>query len=507
MFYRRLSAFGVSSSMVRSLLVPRRFQSSEADASFAHINRNVMWGLWNEGNLFSLSVPELSYYLRVHCGVEKDHNHVPLTEDNFTILKKSALVRMVEELLSAEQQAECITKQEDTMDSINRSLVISDYDRVEESLDEADEYGDWGAEPGFEHSDSPRRRSVDFMEISPGRMGEAYDPLVCRAYQLLHENITADVKVRKLTDYSKLPGQKANFDARKDFYSIQKVSPYEANRSRFSAALEWCLLNLWNINMPAELNIGAGKVLFYRGVAKQNKNVLPIWTLQKHIHGQHPYVWFAVANETNKLESVENSLVKKLNLTLTEDYTTTYRLTVRRMAETYDLVLNESLQCLTVQRPWDRFLVSHYVRAKMPDLRYLVRARHPIKKRIADLYLETEILRRTRDSVQSVLIPELGDVVYCCERQTRKWTTRTPKTNTLITLVETRRTPLIITRLGDEGSRLEYEWIVTLPEKAEQVDVQTFCHELWEMGSLLADSLTDGMEEFLAHTMSASSIF
>ncbi|EPY28128.1 hypothetical protein STCU_05287 [Strigomonas culicis] len=300
------------------------------------------------------------------------------------------------------------------------------------------------------------------------------------------------------------PGESQN---KEDCFTIAKVDAYEANKTRFRRALEWCLLNSWNVNLPAELNMGAGKILFYQNLAKQNKRVLPLWTLQHHVAGQHPYAWFAVANERNARESVEGRLLPQLSMEPLQDETTTYRLSVRRMGESFDVVLNDNLQCVSVNRPWDRFFVSHYVRQRMPDVRFLVRARHPMKKKVADLYLESDILRRTRDSVQSVLIPELGDVTYCCERQVRKWVTRTPKTNTQIQLVETRRTPLIISRLGDEGQRLECEFIVPLPTKAERVDVAAFCDEMWEFGNRLAQSLEEEMADFMAHTMSTSATF
>nr|VDZ48110.1 MRB1-associated_protein/GeneDB:LmjF.33.2730 [Leishmania donovani] len=256
--------------------------------------------------------------------------------------------------------------------------------------------------------------------------------------------------------------------------------------------------------MNGELNIGAGRVIFYRTIAKQNRNTLPLWTLQRHLYAYHPYVWFAIASASNA-EAME-ALAERLGMKLVQDATTSYKISIRRSSELLDGELNAQLQCTKMNRPWDRFLVTHYVRSQMPDLRFLVRARHPIKKRIVDAYLETDILRSTRDSVQSVLSPELGEVCYCCERVIRKWAMRTQAGVTL-QLVETRRTPLIITKAGDEGERLEYEWIVVLPQKAERVDVAALSAELWDYGNLLARELEPGMEEFLSHTMTAAASY
>ncbi|EKF26670.1 hypothetical protein MOQ_009630 [Trypanosoma cruzi marinkellei] len=457
----------------------RRQATSAPSGDFSHVTHNTVWGLWNEGNLFSLSVPELAFFLQEHCNVA---NVDPRA-------KKSALVRQVEEILSAEQ-ANMTVQQEDNP----HTVVVTDYDKAEEGLDEADEYGDWGAEPGFED-----RRELDFMELSPGRMGERYEALSPRAYQLMHSEISSDVGIACI-DPSKLPGHSKV----KNCLTPVDVKPNDANKMHFRNAFEWCLMNIWNMNMPGELNIGAGKVLFYRQVAKQNRNVLPLWTLQKHLYAQHPYAWFAIASESNV--GAMEGLAAKLGMTLVQEPTTSYKVNIRRMNDFFDCELNGQMKCTMLNKPWDRFLVSHYVRTKMPDLRYTVRARHPIKKRVSDAYLEADILRSTRESVQSVLSPELGDVVYCCERVIRKWAMRTA-TGATLQLVETKRTPLIITRAGDEGERLEYEWIVPLPQQAERIDVASLTDELWEYGNKLAEALEEGMEELMAHTMTAVSSY
>lgn len=486
-----ISDFAASSDSTspQSLIVPRRFQASAADVNqHSHITHSLVWGLWNEGNLFSLSIPELQYFL------SQQQNGRPIDPH----AKKSTLVRQVEELLSAEQANLSVPQEDDGTTSsagaTSPSVFVSDYDHVEDALDEADDYGDWGAEPGFE-----QKRKVDFMEISPARAGERYDPIIPRSFQLFHSDISADVQMRGVSP-SKFPG----YRNKKEVFTVAPVNPNQANKLRFRAAFEWCLLNIWNMNMPGEINIGAGKALYYRQVAKQNRNVLPLWALQKHLYRQHPYVWFAIATESN-VASIEE-FAAKLGMKLTQEATTSYKVMIRRMGELLDAELNAQLQCVKLNRPWDRLLVTHFIRSKAPDLRLLVRARHPIKKRIVDAYMETDILRSTRDTVQSVLSPELGDIAYCCERVIRKWSMRIPSGVTL-QLVETKRTPLIITRAGDEGERLEYEWIAQIPQRAERVDVAVLSDELWDYGIRLAQEMETGMEDLMAHTMSASASY
>ncbi|KAG5495250.1 hypothetical protein JKF63_02305 [Porcisia hertigi] len=474
-----------SATAATTLVHKRRWQSSSAPSKdFTHITHDLVWGLWNEGNLFSLSAPELMYYLQQHQQRVGGGSAFVIDPQ----AKKSTLVRQVEEVLSAEQ-ADIAVPQD-----VGTTVTMTGSDRVEETLDEADEYGDWGAEPGFEE-----RRHIDYMEFNPLRMGERYEVLVPRAYQLLHSDLSADVGLTAVNP-SKLPGQSKN----KLAYLVSKVNVDKANEQHFCRGLEWCLANLWNTNMSGELNIGAGRAIFYRSIAKQNRNTLPLWTLQRHLYAYHPYVWFAIASASN-VEAMEK-LAERLGMKLVQDATTSYKIGIRRAGDLLDGELNAELRCTKLNRPWDRFLVTHYVRSQMPDLRFVVRARHPIKKRIVDAYLEADILRSTRDSVQSVLSPELGDVCYCCERVIRKWAMRT-QTGVTLQLVETRRTPLIITKAGDEGERLEYEWIVVLPQKAERIDIAALSTELWDYGNLLAKELEPGMEEFLSHTMTAAASY
>lgn len=464
-----------------TLLLSRRWQATAPQGAqdFSHVTKNMVWGLWNEGNLFSLSVPELGAFLRSHCNVEVD-----------PAAKKSALVRQVEEVMSAEQPSLTV-EAEDTV----ANITANEYRTQGGDLfEEADVYGDWGAEPGFEG-----RKELDFMELSPSKMGLGYDPLSPRAFQLLHDHCASDVGL-SVVNPSKLPGHK---EIREAFVAVP-VTAYDTNKVRFRRAFKWCAANLWNMNMQGEINIGAGKALYWRQAAKYNRNILPIWTCQQHLYNAHPYTWFAVAHESN-VAAIE-ALAAKLGMGLTQEPVTSYKVTIKRSRDQFDCELNAQLQCTQLNKAWDRFLVTHYLRNNMPDLRMLVRARHPIKKRIADAFFETDILRMTRDSVQSVLTPELGDVTYCCERVVRKWSSTLP-CGVKLQLVETKRTPLIVTIQGEEGERLEYEYIVQIPQQAENIDLQRLSDELWDYGNEFAKVLEDGMQELAAHTMPSSAAF
>lgn len=454
--------------------------SSDDSGAFT---KNRVWGLWNEGNLFSMSVDELAAFLRAHS-----------TEPIEKGARKSALVRRVEEMMAAEQPT-LVNAETDTAPPAEDEYAAKGVDL----LDEADMYGDWGADHGFES-----RRGLDFLEVSRDAIVDSRQSkkgyLGPRAFQLLHNEATADVGLGRF-DPSKLPG----CSGMKSSLCSVMVPSEEANKVRFRRAFKWCATNLWNMNLDGEINVGAGKALYWRGVAKHNKNVLPLWTVQAHLKNTHPYTWFAVAHETNVTDA--ERLAGQLGMTLTQEPETSYKVMVRRpRGDVLDVELNAQLQCTLVNRPWDRILCTHMLRAKMPDLRFLVRARVPLKQRFTDAYFETQLLRMTQDSVQSLLQPDLGTVEYTCERTIRKWTTELAAGGKL-QLVETKRTPLIITRQGDEGERIEYELIAQMPQQAERVDLHALANEIWGRSTEFATALEDGMTELHAHTMSQAAAF
>lgn len=453
----------------------------------SHITKATVWGLWNEGNLFSLSVAELAGFLKGCCNVEVDPK-----------AKKSALVRQVEEIMSAEQPSLVAATDDDVAAGVAAATGDEYSAQAGDLYEEADVYGDWGAEPGFED-----RKELDFMCITQAGMAavDTASPLAPRAFQLLHADTTADLGLARF-DASKLPG--CSGGAYKDVFSPQPINADDANRLRFRKAFKWCATNLWNLSLDGELNIGAGKALYWRSVAKYNRNVLPVWTCQQHLHQAHPYTWFAVAHESNTPHVL--SLAQQLDMQPTQQPETSYKVYIKRTRDQLDVELNSQMRCVAVNKPWDRFLCSHVLRSKMPDLRYLVRARTPIKKKVVEAYFETDILKLSKDTVQSVLSPELGEVVYTCERVVRKWATRLQSGVTL-QLVETKRIPLIVARQGEEGERLEYELIASIPQQSERVDLQKLSDDLWQKGNEFASVLEEGMTELQAHTMPSSAAF
>jgi hypothetical protein len=495
------SSLPLSSS---SLLVSsRRFQATTTTAAVnpARIEKSAVWNLWNEGNLFSMSVPELEAFLK--------NNGVEIAAGQ----KKAALVRKTEEFMAKENPIGVVNAaaKEETVQSISekqterlssnsiyRSTVVDLYD-------EADVYADWT-------SNIDEKKHDDFISfpththknqaLTEGEIrGKSY--LNTKAYQLLHQECTSDLGLAK-SNVSKLPGC-GHLADKAATLSIVAVKPDDANKVRFRRGFHWAVTNMWSAAIDAEVNIGAGKALYWKRAAKQQRPVLPLWTCQQHVHDAHPYSWYAVAHETS-IAAME-ALANKQGMTLTSDNEVSYKVFIKRTRDILDLDLNSQLQPTLVNRPWERYLVTHYVREKMPDLRFLVRGRHSMKKRVTDQYLEASILTANGNTVQSVLQPELGDVVYVGHRSIRRWTTKMANNGIRLSLVETRRTPLVTTRTGDEGERIEYEWIANVPQQSENVDIPLLAEELWDKGQELAIALENSMQELHAFTMSSAAAF
>lgn len=469
----------------------------------ARIAKSVVWGLWNEGNLFSLTVPEMQAFL-TSVGITPDEKQ-----------KKTVLVRQMEDYMAKEQPPAInkeaslkedpadVLKSSDATNNMEDGSASSYSSRGADLFEESDDYGDWGVEPNFES-----RAEHDFMALSTQGLYQdsSAEPLSCRAFQLLHEGTTADVVLSKI-DCSNLPGCQS---LGSNILHVHNINPNDANRQRFRRSFKWACQNMWHSNLDGEVNIGAGKALYWRRVARRNRNILPIWTCQEHLHTTHPYTWFAVAHETNTaaVEKFAAALgMKPTGGTAAAEPVTSYKTFIKRSRDFLDVELNQQLQVTMVRKPWDRYLCAHVLREKMPDLRFLVRARVNIKKKVADAYYEARIIQQTADSsFVSQLPPELGDVIYTCERKIRKWSTFLPS-GVKLQLVETKRTPLIVTRKEDDGDRLEYELIATVPQQGEQLDTFRVADELWKQGEDFASILEEGMQELHGFSMPAAAAF
>lgn len=468
-----------------------------------------------------MTVPELEAFLTTQASVEVAPGQ-----------KKAALVRKTEEYMAKENPIGIVNANvaAETVASVSQSQTTrhaltpaahtavsggkggTEYrTAVADLYDEADVYADWSSNVDEKkHDDFISFPSAEHASAKAEVDTKGHTYLDPKGYQLLHQECTADVGLARV-NISNLPGcSQLGKDNNNLLLSVVQLQPDQANRVRFRRGFHWAVSSMWSAAIDAEVNIGAGKALYWRGAAKQRRPVLPMWTCQQHLHDTHPYTWYAVAHETS-IADMEKLAIEKMGMTLTSDGEVSYKVYVKRSRDILDIDLNTQLHPTLVNRPWDRYLVSHYVRKQMPDLRFLVRGRHPIKRRISEQYLEAALLTAQGATVQSVLQPELGDVIYVGHRAIRRWTTKMKAGGSgdgvRLSLVETRRTPLVTTRPGDEGERIEYELVANIPQMSEQLDIPALAEELWDKGQELAVALENSMQELHAFTMSSAAAF
>ena len=434
------------------------------------VSMDTIWSLWNEGNLFSLSQGELEAFLSAQ-------------KANFTSgEKKTALVRKVEEVMSVSQPS--LVKQDDSaislFDAESGSASSSDL------FEEADVYGDWGPDPSFEN-----KIAVDFIERSvDAQVTELQGAMDVRATQLLHEDFSADIRLLPLKK-SKLPG---HFD-NKQAFTIGKSNAIESNQQRFVRSCSWAINNMWNMGHEGNINATFGRTLIknIQQAVVFKKSVVPIWSAQKAMAEPKCVRFVALAHENNT-EAI-GQFLKKNGFVVEKEATTSYLVMIRRPRDPIVLELDSNLQPLEVLRSWDRHLVTQYIRGKMPDVRFMIRGRTPLKKRIASPYYEAEVLKFKNDTVESVLAPELGDIQYVAERAIASWNTFDAETGLNIRMLQTKRTPVLTTNNCNQGERLEYELLAAIPPK-EKTDASAIASKIYDFAVSFAKLLEPGMEEF-----------
>jgi hypothetical protein len=575
-----LSSSSLASSSGKLHYHSRRFQSS------ASVDKSTIWALWNEGNLFSLNASELTSFL------ESNNVQVPekakktalvrLVEDfmskenpnafgntNVDVDTVGSISKDAGENKRAADLWVAATTTTSTPAASSSSSPSQQQQQnggvqpplnqytapLQQIFDDADFYGDWavvGRNTQLAPDGTPLPQAVadasdylsksstdnDFIAFgSPGErrtiMGQvntAMQSLSPKAYQFLHEKSVSDFGLCNLNNVSALPG--CAHIPEGSAVAISPIEAAEANKIRFRRAFHWAVSNIWANNREAEINIGAGRVLYWDAAAKNSRAICPTWILQQHLMDAHPYMWYAVAHETTSVQAIEQ-LVEDLGMVPMNQATSTstnnneqeekssssssksnnnnfaetsYKVTIRsnKLGGALEAEVNENFETTHVYRPWLRYLMTHYVRDQMPDLRFLVRARSFVSRKDSEAIFRNPILRESGKSVQPILAPEIGDVVYVAHRVIRRWSTKIGRYGTRILLVETRRTPLITTIAGDDAERVEYELIANIPRPEDNIDISELADDLWDNGTQFAERLEESMKDLHSYVMKAA---
>eukprot|EP00759_Apiculatamorpha_spiralis_P027413 PhF_6_TR30190/c0_g1_i1/m.44346 len=441
---------------------------ASSGSNSAAVSMDSVWSLWNEGNLFSLSIPELTSFLA--------SQNVTVNPDE----KKTALVRKVEELMAASSPS--LVRVDDSaisaFESISRKRV-----KINDTFEEADIYGDWGLDPTFEE-----KRSIDFLQKSlDSQSVDQVNPLASRAQQVLHSATSSEVVFVPLKT-NNLPGSLAKAQA----YTLKQADPEVGNRDRFRKACAWAMTSLRQLGQEGDFNVTFGRAFIKSQMhfSTYKTNILPLWSVQKAMGRAYTHRFLSLAHEDNT-DGV-GAFLKDNGFKTEHDLTISYLVQLRRQKDHIVLELNDQLKTVKALDTWDRHLVSTYIRPAMPDIRFMVRGRVPLKHRVAGPYIEAQVLNFKDDTVESVLAPELGDIKYVAARDIASWYKVDSASGLTIKMIQTKRTPVLTTVPNTQGERLEYELTAALPSSATNVDTDVISNAMWEWANLFAKALEPG---------------
>lgn len=69
--------------------------------------------------------------------------------------------------------------------------------------------------------------------------------------------------------------------------------PQVALRTRMSKVLQWCILNMRNLQMDGELFVSLGKLILDPRAVHGNDEIVSTYTIQQRLQLQQPYTWVA----------------------------------------------------------------------------------------------------------------------------------------------------------------------------------------------------------------------
>jgi hypothetical protein len=405
-----------------------------------------MWGLWNEGNLFSLAIPELTSFL---------HSQRVTVDPAW---KKAALVRQVEEFLQAKEDSAKQPQQGRQQDS----------------------YGAWNrAEP------AGAKQEV-LLDLGQAGFYEGSTQNAPRAFQLLVADSAPDLVVSRVNTTS-FPGYPANAEC----YTLTAADAAQSTRARYSKTLQWCCMNLRNLGLDGEVCVEFGKLLLKPEISKKNRHVVSSWTLQQRMQVADPYHWVTATSETS-VASLEELLAAD-GFTVKHATKVQYDVHVHRANDTLLVELSAKGATTSVHRSWDNVQQTLLVAGDGVDSRFVLRSRTAAKKQDIDAYTQAKLIDVQAEEVQSLLPPELGKVVYATENDVRKWEKVIPKVCTL-TVTETRRQPLLISRDEDDGERIEFAVTLTVPSAASggATDMAAVAEELYRLAERITGASKQG---------------
>lgn len=429
-------------------------------ASAAPVTYEQVWSLWNEGNLFSLQLSQMRDFLSA-AGITTD-----------AAAKKAAVVRRLEEYLQAQDKLAASAGGDSAAAAAAAATAAAAAGGAAPSQD----YGHWGA--------SGTTQPETLLDLAQAGFYQGATTMVPRAFQLLTVGSSAEAVVSRVNT-SAFPGTPANSEC----YTLSTSDAEGALQARYSKVLQWCLLNMSNLRMDGELSVEVGKLLLKPSVMRHNERVVSAYTLQQRLQLTKPYTWVSTVPES-AIAVVERFLTEKGFAAVSKSARLTYEGTIKRANDNIDVLLNDQMKIDGVYGEWVDVQTAFCTSLERPDLRVLLRSRPPISAQDRDTYTRTPVIEMAQDDVTDVLPPELGQLVYLSENETRHFERLNAK-GIAVVVREIKRQPLIVLRDDEEDARVEYRISVDIPASAgsQTMDVRAVGLEVLNLAEELSTAV------------------
>nr|CCD12112.1 unnamed protein product [Trypanosoma congolense IL3000] len=450
-FLSRPSPLNVSrrsqSDAPHGVLTMRGQQASNANS----VTHEKVWALWNEGNLFSLSLVQLQGYLS-RCGVRTD-----------PAAKKAAVVRQVEEYLHSKDTA---------------AKGGAPNSSPHQPPQQQGGFGRW--------NQASVMQPETLLDLSQAGFYEGSANMAPKAFQLLVSDTAPDVVVSRVNTTA-FPG----FPSNTECYTLSASEKDVAIRSRYSKVLQWCCLNMSNLQMDGELFVDFGKLLLKPQVMRKNRRITSSYTLQQRLQVSHPYTWVSTLPESCISKIHEQFLRPEGFNLIGKGSQLTYGGIIKRAKDQLHIDLDNKGKVLAVNGAWVNLQTAWCTHSRGPDIRLLLRSRPPVRRQDVELYASTPIIKLADDDVADVLPSEHGQLVYLSEDETRLHE-RVSDRGVTITVREVKRQPLIILRDEEEDPRVEYSLSAHIPANAAKAtDVRAVGLSIFELAGRLAKLVAD----------------
>lgn len=470
--------------------------AAAAAVSTRDISVEAVWALWNEGNLFSLGAPDLSQFLT---------NHSVTVNPNW---KKAALVRQVEEVLRAREAQRKQQPGAAAAASGASGATAAAGDALRPAAvgerKESDVYGRWEGQSGGASGPvgGAGRRSEMLLDLSASGFysgqgaADATAAAVPKAFQLFPGGATPDLVLSRVNTTS-FPGFAANAEC----FTFTGADTQLSTRSRYSKTTQWSILNARHMNLPAEITADLGKLVLRPDVVKRSRYVVSVFALQQRVQqAQATSALWVSATSSRAASALEAVLVGKNGFVAPTTKELTYEARIRRKNDTVTAELDAKGNTTAVYSQFTNIQTAYWMSPTVgQDVRYLVRSRKTLAGAGATApgdaeaaeFLKTHIVDIESEEAKSLLKPNLGEVVYASENETRTFVKNFDAYQ--IKVVETTRQPLIISRNEEDGARTELTVKVTVPMQAaaDKFDLPRVTEAVYDLGVELAAAATE----------------